>query len=149
MKFCQHCRSYKPTEEFYIFSNGKCSQYCKECTKAIRRQQYREKHPMHECITQQDGTHRWVRMCGKRASIYWTPNMVSDLKRYFPTTSNAELVEIFGMSHRSITRQAQKLGLVKDSEYIRSVKKEMSMMGHIKKRSIRAERLKANGEATD
>ena len=90
----------------------------------------------------QDGTKRWVRMRGKNVSIYWTPNMISDLKRYFPTTSNAELVEIFGVSLRSIGRQAQKLGLVKDKEYIRSVKKEMSIMGNITQRAIRSEQAK-------
>ena len=81
-------------------------------------------------------------MRGKKVSIYWTPNMISDLKRYFPTTSNAELVEIFGVSLRSIGRQAQKLGLVKDKEYIRSVKKEMSIMGNITQRAIRSEQAK-------
>ena len=139
MKFCSHCRSYKERTDFYIFHNGNTSQHCKECTKAIRREKYREGHPVHESVTMQDGTHRWVRMYGKRASIYWTPNMISDLKRYFPTTKNAELVELFGVSLRSITRQARILGLTKDKAYLHSIKKESGWMGNIKRYGNRKE----------
>lgn len=65
---------------------------------------------------------------GKRAVIYWTGNMLSLLKRHFPNTRNAELVELIGVSERSIARKAKQLGLEKSKSFISRVATENSIL---------------------
>jgi Zn-dependent peptidase ImmA (M78 family) len=64
--------------------------------------------------------------------------MISDLKRYYPNTSNQELVELFGVSERTIVRKARELGLSKSKEHVSKVNKGKSVLAHIvkKKKSL-------------
>lgn len=54
------------------------------------------------------------------AGFYWTPNMIADLKRYYPISPNREVAEIFGMHVHTIIAKAKELGLTKDKEYMRN-----------------------------
>ena len=53
--------------------------------------------------------------------IYWSPQMLSDLKRLFPTTSNSECAAILGVSLRTVVRKAREIGLEKDSTWLQEV----------------------------
>jgi hypothetical protein len=50
--------------------------------------------------------------------IDWTPQMESELKRYYPTTRNKELMELFMVSEYSIRKKAKELGLSKDKDFL-------------------------------
>lgn len=71
---------------------------------------------------------------GKRR-IYWTGQMLSDLKRWFPTTKNEELSECLGVSPRTLVRKARELGLEKDKDWLDGVWMEhCRMMKAVNKR---------------
>lgn len=53
---------------------------------------------------------------GYATSIHWTPQMIADLRRWFPTTLNEELAGILGVSQRTMIRKARELGLQKNPE---------------------------------
>lgn len=81
------------------------------------------------------------RLCVCKAhstSIYWTGNMISTLKRHFPTTKNAELADLLGVSIRTISRKAKELGLVKDEAWMVEIATENGIFGKI----TRARKLK-------
>lgn len=59
--------------------------------------------------------------------------MLSIMNRYYPSTPNAELVELLNVSERTITRKAKELGLSKSKEYISIMNAEKSMLGTIKR----------------
>lgn len=65
---------------------------------------------------------------GLSRKIYWDGNMISILKRHFPTTMTDELVEILGVSRRTIIRKARELGLQKDPEWLLQIWEERRMM---------------------
>jgi hypothetical protein len=65
---------------------------------------------------------------GHAKRIYWSPQMLDDLRRYFPTTINEECAEIFGVSVRTIRRKARQLGLEKDPQWLREIWDERRMM---------------------
>jgi transcriptional antiterminator len=50
--------------------------------------------------------------------------MISTLKRHFPTTKNAELADLLGVSTRTISRKAKELGLIKDESWMIEVATE-------------------------
>ena len=58
---------------------------------------------------------------GTTPNIYWTGQMLSDLKRWYATTRNTELAECLGVSLRTLIRKARELGLVKDPEWLKGV----------------------------
>jgi Zn-dependent peptidase ImmA (M78 family) len=60
--------------------------------------------------------------------------MLSELKRYYPTTKNAELADYFGVSQRTINRKAAELGLTKSKQFIADVSKENGYLALIKQR---------------
>ena len=71
-------------------------------------------------------------------AIYWTPNMLSILKRHFPNSPNSEVCEMLGIPERTMVRKARELGLYKSQEYINSNAKVKSLLGVLAKRKIRA-----------
>lgn len=69
-------------------------------------------------------------------SIYWTGQMLSDLKRFYPTTLNAELAEILMVSQRTVVRKARELGLTKDQEWLRGIWEEHRMFACAKSKQL-------------
>lgn len=69
-------------------------------------------------------------------SIYWTGQMLSDLKRFYPTTLNAELAEILMVSQRTLVRKARELGLEKDQEWLRKIWEEHRMLACAKSKQL-------------
>ncbi len=83
-------------------------------------------------------TGRIMEHSGYSTRIYWSTDMLDFLRRHFPTTLNDELAGCIGVSHRTVTRKARELGLVKDAEWMRTITDEhrhlanavASRMGH-------------------
>ena len=71
---------------------------------------------------------------GSKISYHWTPQMEADLKRWFPTTMNKELVELFGISQRTIIRKARKMGLEKNKKWLLQVWRDNSLLGYAEAR---------------
>ena len=67
---------------------------------------------------------------GYSTSIAWSPQMIADLKRYFPTSTNQECAEIIGVSPRTVVRKARELGLSKDSSWLLNIWNENRMLAH-------------------
>lgn len=67
----------------------------------------------------------------KSLRIYWTSQMIADIKRWFGTTRNSELAEILNVSRTSIIRKARELGLSKDPDWLVSVEKGNLFLANI------------------
>ena len=67
---------------------------------------------------------------GYATSIHWTPQMIADLRRWFPTTLNEELAGILGVSQRTMIRKARELGLQKNPEWLKQIWNECRMIAH-------------------
>lgn len=124
---CCICGKDLPEESFYPSElKGHRKARCKECHKARKRRLNK----LSEGIVQR-GNHLIIRKEGI-SRIYWSGNMLSELKRYYPTTKNAELADYFGVSQRTINRKAAELGLTKSKQFIADVSKENGYLALIK-----------------
>ena len=123
MRRCSMCGRMLEDDAFYQSDKYRC----KECHRKQKKASYDKYHP--QVYMGKEG--RLLKRSSGHPIIFWNGNMLSDLKRYYPNTSNSELAEMFGISERTIIRKARELGLVKSEEYIRNVAKENSIMGVI------------------
>ena len=67
---------------------------------------------------------------GYSKRIYWSRQMVDDLKAMYPTTLNEDMAHIVGVSVRTMIRKARELGLRKDEEWLLGVWNERRMVAH-------------------
>jgi hypothetical protein len=126
---CCICNQDLPEEAFYPSElRGHRKARCKECHKARKRRLNK----LSEGIVQR-GTHLIIRKDGI-SRIYWSGNMLSELRRYYPTTKNAELADYFGVSQRTINRKAAELGLTKSKQFIADVSKENGYYALVKQK---------------
>lgn len=128
---CCRCKRDLPEDAFYKYDKSRC----KEC---IRKMRYDKYHKTHTPIYINDKG-QWMRRQGKKAVLHWTGNMISELKRYFPTTKNKELAELIGVSERTIVRKARELGLEKDAEWQKNMSRNngfYAYYGNEKKRVV-------------
>lgn len=88
----------------------------------------------HERYDQQRGL--IYRTEGQRTFIYWTPQMIDWLKRYFPTNINQEIAEELGVSPRTMLRKARELGLKKDQEWLYKIREERRLMAAAKSKRL-------------
>lgn len=51
--------------------------------------------------------------------IFWTPQMITMLREYYPNTANAECAALFGVSVAPLHRKVRELGIRKDPEWLR------------------------------
>ena len=124
---CCICGQDLPEESFYPSEfRGNRKARCKECHKERKRRLNK----LNEGIVQR-GTRLVIRKDGI-SRIYWSGNMISELKRYYPTTKNAELADYFGVSLRTINRKAAELGLTKSKQFIADVSKDNGYLALIK-----------------
>lgn len=126
---CCICGQDLPEESFYPSEfRGNRKARCKECHKERKRRLSK----LNEGVVQR-GTRLVIRKDGI-SRIYWSGNMVSELKRYYPTTKNAELADYFGVSQRTINRKAAELGLTKSKQFIADVSKDNGYLARIKQK---------------
>lgn len=68
--------------------------------------------------------------------IFWTENMISLLKKYFPDTNNEEISGILGVSERTVSRKARELGLKKDPSYINGMLMEKRALARVRSKQL-------------
>lgn len=79
---------------------------------------------------------RWRERKHNATYIYWTGQMISDLKRFYPTTLNDELSEILQVSIRTMQRKAQELGLIKDDGWILKKWEENRLLACVRSKQL-------------
>lgn len=86
-------------------------------------------------IDEATGSHYY--MCGKRRCKVWTPREISEMKLWYPTTTNKELAKIFDCTAAVIQRVAIKLGLRKEPKWLLRCKQEyMAYCAYVAKDKI-------------
>lgn len=126
---CCICNQDLPEEAFYPSElRGHRKARCKDCHKARKR----KLNKLNEGIVSR-GTHLIIRKDGV-SRIYWSGNMLSELRRYYPTTKNSELADYFGVSQRTINRKAAELGLTKSKQFIAEVATDNGYLAIIKQK---------------
>ena len=137
-KTCRVCGRVLPKSEFNksIQHTGGLNTRCRQCSIAVHRM-YRSRKP-HPKVTV--GTDGRLYNYGTHRTLYWTPQMISDLRRYFPTASNREVSEILGIDRNIIGAKAKELGLSKSDAYMQKLHKERGFMASISRK--RNERLR-------
>lgn len=68
---------------------------------------------------------------GYSTRIYWNGDMLSLLRREFPTTLNEELAGMLGVSLRTMIRKARELGLTKDPKWLADVWNERRFWANV------------------
>ena len=129
---CSVCGEVKPLSEFYTYKyKGRkyTRGFCNACDLRKRRERYREKHPGGLTYDRDTGK-LWLRK-GRGRSLVWTSQMLSDMRRLFPTTRNDELAGVLGLAVRTVVRKAREMGLDKDKEWLRTIWKTNIRMGQI------------------
>lgn len=116
-KVCTHCGQKLWLRDFYRCKDGTIASWCKECTKANKREWYSKTHKVPDGIRLNPKTGMFIVHQGLAHSIYWNKQMLDNLKRFFPTTKNDDLVDILGVSKRTLIRKARELGIEKDPEW--------------------------------
>lgn len=123
-RHCNKCG--KPLHEGDYY--GYLPYTCKDCVREYKRIRYRKTRKIKDAIIMDKSTGRIIDKKGCARSIFWSKQMLDDLKRYYPTTTNEEMAGIVGVSKRTMNRKAAELGLKKDPEWIRKVMKQNSML---------------------
>lgn len=127
---CTVCKQDLPDEAFYPSDKYRC----KECTKTTHRKAYKEARKATYGITLNDKG-QYINYQGRKKSIHWTGNMLSDLKRHYPTTKNKELAELLGVSERTLVRKARELGIGKNPEWLACVSRTNGFIGYLEYKS--------------
>lgn len=73
---------------------------------------------------------------GYSVAIYWTPDMLRQMRELYPVTLNEELAGILGVSHRTLTRKARQLGIQKDPTWLRGIWEERRRMAQMMSRAL-------------
>lgn len=133
MRVCPRCGRNLPMSEFYHMKGNRIETYCKECARARYREYYaRSKKKPSYVFKRPDGI--LIQIDGKTHRIYWSGNMLSMLRKYYPVTKNAEMVEMLGVSQCVIRRKANELGLSKAKEFLDSIRAETAFCSRYKKK---------------
>ena len=117
-KICPHCGRSLWLSSFYPQKGGGRSSWCKDCQRQSKRDWYaaNRKKPDGTHYDRETGRCYVHNGCSKR--IMWSRQMLDDLCSMFPTTQNAELAGILGVSQRTMIRKARELGLEKNKAWL-------------------------------
>ena len=102
----------------------------KEIKSAQNRRYYARHGKKPDGIFLDRGTGRVYEHRGYSKRIYWSRQMVDDLKAMYPTTLNEDMAHIVGVSVRTMIRKARELGLRKDAEWLLGVWNDRRMVAH-------------------
>ena len=130
---CCVCNQDLPPESFYPSELTRSRKpRCKDCHKAAKKSRAKLKG---DIVRVDDKLY-----ISKQGfyGLYWTPNMISVLKRHYPNSPNSEVCEMLGVSERTMVRKARELGLYKSQEYINNNARVKSLFGVLTKRKTRA-----------
>lgn len=119
-KICPRCGKKLWLRDFYRNKkNGVTSSYCKECMKEVKNEEYAAKRKKPDGVLMHGSYGRLMEHDGFSTRIYWSGNMLSVLRRYFPNTKTEEVAEMLGVSRRTVIRKARELGLEKESGFLK------------------------------
>lgn len=125
---CSICKQDLPESAFYPSERSRC----RECHKKKKRELHLAKvKPQFGVALNEKG--QLINFQGHKKNIHWSGNMISQLKKYYPCTTNAELAELLNVSPRTVVRKARELGLAKDEDWMKSVAREHAFLGGIGK----------------
>lgn len=130
---CCHCGQEKPMEEFRRESRSATGyrNMCLECARKYSRERYKRCKKTRKGVFFDSNVGRLMDHRASSISIYWTENMLSILRRYYPNTSNAEVSEMTGVCKATVIKKARELGLCKSKEYIRNLHKQCGLLGAV------------------
>lgn len=130
-KTCRVCGCSKPREEFLKERN-----VCISCKSEYYRRIHRNRRPdRSDGVRYSKAAQRIVEYRNGYQRKYWSPSMLSDLRRLYPVTKNEELASLFGISLRTLNRKAAELGLKKDAEWMRKVSSFNRFLAAVKRRA--------------
>ena len=66
----------------------------------------------------------------------WTGQMIEDLRRWYSTSTNAELADLLGVSRYSVQRKAKQLGLQKDANWLHKLHRQSLMWARIRNNKL-------------
>lgn len=116
-KTCRVCGQTKPKEDFV---EGR--KVCLSCFSEYGRQQRRRRAPDRpDGVRYSKAAQCIVEYRNGYQRKYWSPSMLSFLRRLYPTTKNQELASLFGISLRTLNRKAAELELKKDDEWMKKM----------------------------
>lgn len=118
-KICPKCGRSLWLRDYYRLATGWLSPYCKECTRAAKREEYARNRKVPNRLYQDDRG-RLVEHKDCSTKIHWSEYMEQKLKRLFPTTKNEDLAIEFNMSPRTVIRKAREMGLEKDKAWMQA-----------------------------
>lgn len=124
-KECKVCHQIKPLSEYYVDRKiGYTYSLCKECKKQRQRERYNKNKPFRDGVFYSHEKGRLLNHQGRCTSIYWSGDMLSIIRNYFPNTKNEEVAGMCGVSQSTLIRKARQLGLRKDKEFVHRVWRE-------------------------
>lgn len=68
--------------------------------------------------------------------IYWNGDMLSIMHKHYSTTTNQELSEMLNVSVRVIQSKAKELGLTKNKEWLRNLRKSNVQWAFLRNKSL-------------
>ena len=130
-KVCCRCGRKLWLRDFYKLANGQRWGACKDCQRKEKANWYtlNRKKPDGVFFDQKEG--RLMQHNGPTKRIYWSGDMISILRRHFPTTKNDEVAEMIGVSPRTVVRKARELGIEKDAAFLHTVWNENRLLAHV------------------
>ena len=121
-KVCYTCKQLLPYSSFSLYKSSKDGHRgsCRKCISEYTKSRRVKKSGI---FRGDDG--RLYQYNGKsRAGFYWTPDMISVLKRYYPTNPTSEVAEMLGMNADTVYRKARELGIGKSISYLSQCSRE-------------------------
>ena len=120
-KVCPHCRRELLIRDFYTLKNGTHTSWCKECQRKDKMDRYNRYLKKADGYTYDTTTGRTFVKEGLSRRIYWNPQMLSEIRRLYPTNTNQDVSEYIGVSVRTLIRKARELGLEKDPVWLHKI----------------------------
>ncbi len=118
-KVCPHCGRKLWLRDWYILKAGCTSQWCKDCMRESKREWYDKNRRVRDGIHVDQSSGRLYQKKGNARYIFWSKQMLDDLRRLYPTTTNENMEDILGVGRRTLIRKARELGIEKDAEWMR------------------------------
>ena len=88
-------------------------------------------------LTHQEAIKTYENEKGRRVILregcktYWSPQMISTLRRLFPVTQNSEVAQMCGVSDSVMSRKARELGLKKNPDYVKEYTRNALRQAHL------------------
>lgn len=123
-KVCSKCGRKLWLRDFYKSKQGWVGSVCKKCISEQKREDYKNSRKKPDGVFYNKEKGRLMNHQGLRVNIFWSPNMIMLLKKYYPYTKNEEAAEIIGVSVRTMIRKSRELGLYKDKKWLLDTREE-------------------------